>query len=110
MLSVKKEPIMDLPKITEPLEIVNSPGTPSTSNEQDTDGKSENEKTKRKRGRPRRSERKEIKIDIQPQDEIEALIETKILNKSKKIFKIVKDDQTVATPEKANKRKGRKRE
>jgi hypothetical protein len=109
MLSIKRETIMNLPKVIEPLEVLDSPGTPSTTNEQDVEGKSETESTKKKRVKTRKAERKEITIDEQSQDLLnENLVETKIMNGSKKIFKIIKNNGAASNPEKISKKKGKK--
>jgi len=108
MLSLKREQIISIPKIIEPLEVLDSPGTPSTTNEPDVEGKSETESTKKKRVKTRKAQRKEITIDGQSQDLLdENLIETKIINKSKKIFKIIKNE-TVSNSENIGKKKGKK--
>ena len=90
------------PKIVEPMEILESPGTPSTTNEYDVDAKqllNDSEKPKRKRGRSRRVEAPEFNTQVEESNndsicdavlEEAQVLDSKLLTQSKKIFKIIR--------------------
>lgn len=129
ILSIKREPLAPaaLPKVVEVMEILDSPGTPSTMNDPDGEQRqnmNENERPKRKRGRPRKAERKEYNIQTEVEQGLlldetpleKQTLESKLMTRSKKIFKIIKPENThlvnadVADVVEVGRRKGRKRD
>jgi len=131
IFSLKREDLITMPKVLDVVDVLNSPGTPSTINETEEQKQVSNdiEGPMRKRARPTKIRREESILITDPANvpyieilddinggEIEA-VENKILTQSKKIFKIIRPDptqlvraDTAAENPRENKRaRGRKR-
>lgn len=110
MLSIKKEDCIVVPKnINIVEEIVDSPQTPSTTNEQDTESKllaSGTKKEKKKEKRVREDERRAFGVETIEENkedndlyELNTVVETQtftnnLVSNSKKIFKVVREERS----------------
>jgi len=102
IFSLKKENMTAKPTVTEPMEILNSPGTPSTINEAEEKQTQDCEVSTRKRGRGRKLRREDSSTQMIPDNvpyieilDDSQIIESKLLKQSKKIFKITKPDTQI---------------
>jgi len=104
ILSLKKEPVLNIPKpVGEPMEILASPETSSTTNEAEGESKTqeESEKLTRKREKGKRVQPRRYNIQIRSETsdlyDDNGLTEVpesgKLLLQSKKIFKIIRRDR-----------------
>jgi len=117
-----------MPKLVDVVDVLNSPGTPSTINETEEQKVSNDiEGPLRKRGRPKKVRRNELVdpsgapyieiLDDVQGGEVQVVEEDRILTQSKKIFKIIREDTTqlarcntsAENPKETKRTRGRKR-
>jgi len=128
IFSLKREDLIAMPKLVDVVDVLNSPGTPSTINETEEQKVSNDiEGPLRKRGRPKKVRRNELVdpsgapyieiLDDVQGGEVQVVEEDRILTQSKKIFKIIREDTTqlarcntsAENPKETKRTRGRKR-